>query len=265
MNKKILYGMILPLLAITLVLAIANYYGFLTFNVNTNQPISINGNPISEEPIILSDFSCDANETCLGEIIKVANSDDEDKLVVVSANSSLDVDFVGKLKLTKKDSSWTPIGDKIEIIYTLVGNTFEFSGVPEGYTLIYYKDEVVGLEGRLENPQPAIIVTSDIGNLPTNNDANIDELANYCQYPDNYEHCKGAKLWIVDTNDLTNGDLNWANMFDGYYYETDLIYYFANANGEIIIPANSFIEFYPQVYVDKYTPGESEPVEITIK
>ena len=146
--------------------------------------------------------------------------------------------YVGTLELTKKNTvTWQPLEDKIEITYTLVGETFEFFGVPEGYTLIYYKDLVVGLDGRLENPQPAITITSDIGSLPQEDDANIDELADYCGEPDFYEHCKGAKLWVVLTSDITGNTLNWANMAN-YYYETDLMAYSANGNGEITLPAN---------------------------
>ena len=66
MNKK--YLMLgIPLLAIVLVAAaVLSYYAIFTFNVNGIQPITINGNPISEESIILSDFDCIAEGTSIG-------------------------------------------------------------------------------------------------------------------------------------------------------------------------------------------------------
>ncbi len=64
-----------------------------------------------------------------------------------------------------------------------------------------------------------------------------------------YVFGNGAKK-IIPIGDIeTEGVLNWANMAN-YYYETDLVYYFDNANGEMIIPSNSFIGFYPQYVVD---------------
>jgi len=260
-NKKL----VLPLTAILgigLVVAAIGYYALFTVNVNVVQPISVTGTigqSIDCEAPAEGTIKCISNK-----VVRIDNDADENRTVTVLAASDLDVSYVGVLELTKKNSDWEYIRDKIELTYTVVGEDFEFSGVPEGYTLIYYKDAVYELEDRLENPQPAITVTSGIGSLPQLNDANIHELANYCGEPDNYLHCKGAKLWIVDNNDLDDGALNWAHMFDGYYYETDLIYYFANGDGEITVPANSFIEFYPQVEVDQYADGGNCPIEITV-
>ena len=73
--------------------------------------------------------------------------------------------------------------------------------------------------------------------MPHSDDANIDDSANYCQDPDNYEHCKGAKLWVVPTGDIEDSNLNWANMAN-YYYETDLIVYSDDTNNVITLPAN---------------------------
>lgn len=251
MNKKyLMFG--IPLLAIGLISAALIYYGIFSVTLNVNQPITITGN--LEQTI----SDCEAGETCIGEAIKVSNSADEPKTVNIVksyGNENIDVSYVGKLELIKKNSDWLPIGDPIELTYTIVGDTFEFSEIQDGYTLIYYKDEVVGLEERVKNPQPAITVTSNIGSLPQLDDANIDELADYCQDPDGYDHCKGAKLWIVPNGDLTAETLSWANMFDGYYYETDLVYYFDNDLAELTIPANSFIEFYPAFTPDQYIKG----------
>ena len=103
----------------------------------------------------------------------------------------------------------------------------------------------------------SVILVEDVdGDMPYNNDWNVDADPSYCNgYNgfDSYEHCKGAKLWIVKKSDLgTPVDnvypLSWANMAD-YLYETDLIQYFDNANGAIVVPAGSYIEFFPQFSV----------------
>lgn len=257
-NKKLLITLLVGVMAVAVVSALS-YYALATVTLNVNQPISIDGDgPQSVD--------CDAGDTCLGSAIRVSNSDDEDRVVTITDNSGDNIvtSYVGILELTKKDSNWVPLTDKTELTYTVVGETFEFSGVPEGYTLIYYKDKVVGLDERLDNPQPAITVTSDIGSFPHIDDANIDALADYCATPDFYEHCKGAKLWVVPNGDLADENLNWANMFDGYYYETDLVYYFANSEGEITVPAKSFIEFYPQFEVNQHTNGGQRTIQITV-
>lgn len=241
-NKKYLAFGILGLFALALVAATV-MPSLFNRQTTINAKQTLEGLGINVETV-----PCNAGEFCLGDLIKVSSTADRDRTIQVTTTDEdgIEVKYVGILELTKKNSDWLPIGDKIELTYTVVGEEFEFSEVPEGYTLIYYKDEYTVLGDRVANPQPAITVTSAIGNLPQFDDANIDDLANYCQDPDNYTHCKGAKLWVVPNGDLTGETLSWANMFNGYYYETDLVYYFANANGELIIPAGSFIEFYPQ-------------------
>lgn len=113
------------------------------------------------------------------------------------------------------------------------------------YALIYYADK----PGRFvdwggDNPGKVIVtfqgsetngvnfsINTNLGmNLPSEPDANIDE---YCYAVsgtgeitgDNYNHCHGAKLWIVPTGDLTGDKLtNWNP--SSYLFETDLIVYF---------------------------------------
>ena len=259
MNKKILM-FVLPILAIGLVVAGAVYYNMFSVTLDVNQPITVTGD-------LSQVVNCDAGDTCLGtEPITVTNTGDEEEVVIVTDNSgdNIDVSYVGILELTKKDSNWVAIPDEqIELTYTVVGEEFEFSGVPVDHTLIYYMDEFAELGDRVANPQPAIIVVSDIGSLPQIEDAN-SELANYCQDPDNYAHCNGAKLWVVPNGDLAGNTLSWTNMFNGYYYETDLVYYFANANGEIIVPENSFIEFYPQFAISQHASDGPRTIEITV-
>lgn len=273
-NKKILSGIVLPLIvAVVLVSAVLNYYGVFSFNVDANQPITINGNPISGEPIILSDFDCIAGETPIGlDSMRIGNSADENKEVIVSAiysYSDLDISYVGKLILTKKDIvTWKPIsGNEIEIAYSIVGNSFSYevlSGqIPEGYELVYAMDK----ENRFTDYATVKKVSEIDESLPMLGDWNINPEPDYCGFNngyDDYVHCSGAKLWIIPSEDIGDeGVLSWINMAN-YYYETDLIYYSASAD-TLTIPTNSFIEFYPQIYCEKYIVDENYPVEITIE
>ena len=67
-------------------------------------------------------------------------------------------------------------------------------------------------------------------NLPSSLDWNINPSPDYCDDHngfDDYDHCKGAKIWIVPRSDLTDGNLlplkNWIP--SSYLFETDLITY----------------------------------------
>jgi len=116
--------------------------------------------------------------------------------------------------------------------------TLTTSGLNSGeYALIYYADKpnrFVDWGGN--NPgkliatftgdQTNLAINTNLGmNLPTEPDANIDEY-DYCNGTgDNYNHCHGAKLWIVPTSDLTGEKLNAWNP-SNYLFETDLITYF---------------------------------------
>jgi len=235
MNKKYLIIM-LSVFAIGLVAAIGYYAVFsASFNVLPS--------------ITLSEGCTNALEDIYdGDIIEgsectLTNNAPSERHILISndAIEGIEVSYKGTLELTKKDTEWSPIGESIEIGYTIIGDEFEVTGVPEGYTAIYYKDNVVGLEGRIANPQPAISIVG-VGNLPQLDDANIDELANYCETPDFYNQCNGAKLWIVPEGDVTEGVLNWANMAN-YYYELDLIQY--NAEGEITLSPGASLTIIP--------------------
>ena len=248
MNKKFLVFGVLGLFAIGIVAAIGYYALFsATFTVL---------------PSIVLSGGCEdtLGDVYSGDMIKGAectltNNAPSEREVVISNDAILEIEvsYLGTLSLSHKDTStWALTGTPIEVEYTIVGDTFEVTGVPEGYTAIYYKDEVVGLEGRVENPQPAISIVG-VGNLPQLDDANIDDLANYCAEPDKYNQCKGAKLWIVPNEDLSESTLNWANMAN-YYYETDLIQY--NAEGEITLSPGASLNVTPVYEIGAGVTGE---------
>jgi len=250
MNKKLLM-FVIPLLTIALVSAIG-YYALFSVNYNIIQPISIEGD--GEQSI-----DCTAGESCLGDTITITNGNESSKTVNIeddNNNTDMEVKYVNTLELTKKDTSWDAVGEPIEIVYTVVGDNFEVSGVPEGYTLIYYKDNEAN-----SDDEDRLVTIGAIGNvtenLPHADDWNVGELADYCDNAngyDDYEHCQGAKLWAVPSGDIVAGALTWTNM-SNYYFETDLIYFFANSEGEVTVPGNSYLDVIPQLVVDEFATG----------
>jgi len=249
MNKKFLIFGVVGLFVVGLVAAIT-YYAMFSASFNVLPSVTVEGE------IEQSLGEVYAGERILGTPITLTNNAPSKRVIILSEDSGSDIDvsYAGTLELTKKNTStWQPTGDTIEITYTVVGDSFEFTGVPEEYTLIYYMDEYYELGERLANPQPAIIVTSGIGNLPYSEDANMDELANYCQAPDNYNQCKGAKLWVVLTSDIVEGALAWGN-WDSFYFETDLIQF--NMEGNIVMSPGSSLTITPVYDASDYAEGK---------
>jgi len=258
MSKKFLFIGLSILLGIGLVGAIG-YYALFSVSLNVNQPVSVEGD-------LEQSLTCNAGDTCIGDAITISNDADTPRTIKIVKNGdeNVDVSYVGMIQLTTKDTSTWAITEtkKADLIYTITGTQFEYSGVPEGYTLIYYKDAVIGLEGRLDNPQPAIQIISDIGNLPQSNDANLN--ADYSQAPDYYAHKTGAKLWAVPSTALSGNQLDWSRMGE-FLYETDLIYSYNNADSELTIPANSFITFYPAFNPSSYIESGEYEFEFEIQ
>ena len=156
------------------------------------------------------------------------------------------------LILDNKDpQNWTRMID--QTLGTLTYNTAgqKFTGTfnatnlahTTNYSLIYYADKQTRFENWGGNNPGAVIATfttdgsgninlgaidTELGmDLPAADDWNGSTFANYCLSPDLYNTCRGAKIWLVPTSDLT-GDANlpldaWnpAN----YLFETDLIIY----------------------------------------
>ena len=238
-KKKIIAYSFMGVFALVLVSAgLIQYYGSVEQEISIESPIVVSGEttfiggyagqPFEGNPITITndaDFSVD---------VEISND------AYLPKNKGIEVSYVGTLELTKKDiTTWDLIGEPITIQYTVVGDSFEVTGVEEGYTAIYYKDEFVGLENREANPQPAISIIG-VGNLPELDDVNA-ELEDYCE-SDNYNQCNGAKIWVVPTTDLTGLTLNWDNM-DDYYYELDLIQY--NSEGNIVMSGKSELVITP--------------------
>jgi len=125
--------------------------------------------------------------------------------------------------------------------------TLTTTGLADGdYALIYYLDNEDRFASDKWNGNGGQVITTfsnnvaglgfnvDLGrNLPHSDDWNINPSPNYCNYAngfDDYVHCRGAKIWIVETSALTDGDtdpklplVSWNPT--AWLFETDLITY----------------------------------------
>lgn len=151
------------------------------------------------------------------------------------------------LKLENKNSSWEIIDDGMYGIlsYDASGPTFNYTfngyGLAQttNYSLIYYADKpdrfvnwggnnpgkLIGSGTTDATGNLAISDNLNLGmDLPSPNDANIDEY-DYCTGTgDSYETCHGAKIWLVPTSDYSAPELTAWNPTT-YLFETDLINY----------------------------------------
>lgn len=256
MNKKLLMFGLIGVFSVMLVSAVlVTYFSQVEQTIDVESPITIEGN-------FPADIEGNATEVVIGDAITITNRLGKPIDVTISGDdgdNGIDVSYLSELVLAKKNSEWVSTGDEVTIMYTKLGEEFTYTNVPEDYTLIYYKDSEVGLDGRLDNPEPAIEIVSNIGNLPKEDDANLD--ADYSEAPDYYEHKTGAKIWAVPTDTISEGNtLDW-NRMNEFYYETDLI---TSTNGDTVtLDAYETIIIYPRYDIGRYTQGEI-PVVTTI-
>lgn len=270
MKKKLIYGLVMPLLAVVLVsAAILSYYAIFGVTLNITQQITVNDKVIPYEET-LPTVNCNSGGLCIGDVLKISNNGDNDRTITVTTNENceeiVNTAYVGKLLLTKKDiTTWSAIESPIEITYTVVGDTFKATGIPEGYTLIYYKDK----GDYTTDAQRLTVLGENIpfnGNMPSEDDWNAGQYADYCNNGiDNYLHCKGAKLWAVPNGNIVDGALVWSNP-ENFYFETDLITYTESNLGiiNVLVPAESFITIYPAFNIEGLAYGTCSNVTITV-
>jgi len=154
------------------------------------------------------------------------------------------------LNLCEKDTSWAckTGGATASLEFDTVNPSFVGTLTTTGlvastdYALIYYPDQEDRFDPSNWNGDGGQVITTftgncvtsidvDLGrNLPHSTDWNINPSPNYCNYAngfDDYVHCRGAKIWIVETSDLTDTDklplVNWNPT--AWLFETDLITY----------------------------------------
>lgn len=188
--------------------------------------------------------------------------------------------YTNRLRLENKNicasndnspTCWQVIDDekKADLMFNIVGETFDYSLNAEGlnpeteYVLIYYADQQNRFENWGGNNPGAEIerfTTDSSGNkqvsgsvelgmnLPAEQDWNANPSPDYCDKHNNYDdynHCRGAKIWLVPASDYDAGNkkVTWSNP-SRYLFETDMTRYFDNSENELVIPAGDLVGFY---------------------
>jgi len=135
-------------------------------------------------------------------------------------------DITGIASFTQKDlTTWIPYGETAEITYSVTGASFTATGIPEGYTLIYYPNT----EGDVFATNVANVIvlhegSNSIDSLPLE----IDVGDEYCTNGDNPEgvQCNGAKLWLIPGTEIeAMAKLSIWSEPETYLFETNLITY----------------------------------------
>jgi len=251
MNKKIMWGIMIPLFAIVLVSAgLIIHYNLFQQEINVDQPIKITGE-------ITQVIDCEAGTTCLGEEIKILNEGTQEISVSIinDAKEGIEVSYIGNLELTKKNVDfgnpvWEVIDGKVQIEYTIVGSEFSaevVEGEIEGYELIYYPDN----DDRFVNPSEVWFIDFlPEMNLPAEWDYNhggFEGDYDYC-LTEEYLTCHGAKIWYVPSDAINpDGSLVWGRANE-FYFETELIQY--NSEGNIITYPNNNLLITPSYELD---------------
>lgn len=162
------------------------------------------------------------------------------------------------VELRQKDSTtWQITGNaNAKLTYQLNSSSFNYDldvtglNADTNYSLIYYADKQDRMTDWGGDNPGAVITTfttdsdgnAEVGgktnlktNLPADGDWNATADANYCGNAngDNYELCRGAKVWIVPSSDYdtTSKKLTAWNPTK-YLFETDLIVYNDTDGGE---------------------------------
>jgi len=243
---------VISLFAIALVSAsVLQYFGMFTFIADINPTIKVDG---KAEPIISHEIPEEApggesfcflhkveNKASIPIDLVLDTKGDEPgdgilvKMYGVPETTTLDLCY-------KDTSNWACTGSKRAILtFDTVNPTFAYeldaTALPANqYSLIYYPDKNAAKDWNAENIvvidtfEGNSIVSGDVDlgiNLPNTGDYNINPSPNYCNNNngfDAYDHCRGGKIWIVLTEDITGKKLNKWNPAN-WLFETDLITY----------------------------------------
>jgi len=263
-KKKLMTFGLIGLFALAFVSAgLLSYFGLFTFSATINPAISVDG---KLAPSISHDMPEEApggESFCwLHKVQNDASIDIDLSLVTTpEVHKGVTVGMYGvpettTLELTSKDDDWKATSAmKATVIFDTVNPNFVGTLTTTGlvastnYALIYYpdnEDRFASDKWNGDGGQVIDIFTTDgtgnyddsfdvdlARNLPHSDDWNINPSPNYCDLHngfDDYEHCRGAKLWIVPVSDLTSDgeeyDLpltTWNPT--AWLFETDLITY----------------------------------------
>ena len=264
MNKKLLYGLAIPLFVIVLVAA-AWYVTSIKVTASVGEPLSTEAIPLDFSGVAGSCYTqqININNAANGVVpvqlnwVETSNDGVTYSMTNIpgteylgSGENLIDIelcynplsslgdisgnilisrgsgDITGIAKFTQKDiSTWIPEGETAEIEYTVLGSQFIAIGIPEGYTLIYYPNT----EGDVFATNIANIIVLDegannISSLPIVLDVGDD----YCNngFNPNATVCNGAKLWLIPgTETEAMAKLSSWTEPETYLFETDLITY----------------------------------------
>lgn len=249
LNKKLLLFGVLPLCI--LIVSALTYYAIFSTTINFTQPI------VTKELGQNTNFVGD-NQTIFGNTITISNNGNTERIVVISndnSDSNITVSYVGELNLTNKNlETWIPNWTSVVIKYTMVGKKFNVSGVPDGYTLVYYPDTGT-YTGNVVLAKDVVI------NLPVGDDLNGNSLtSNYLTIKNSEGNLAnpletqavGGKLWLIPNDAfLDTNTIDWSKA-SNFYFETELIQF--NTEGNLVISPYSSITLTPRFDVDIYSP-----------
>lgn len=244
--------------------AVLTHYGQITTSVTAEQSVLLDGLSWPDSQISDEVYeNAPGGETfCFKHMLENRASVSADVEFVSSGGGvgidttywTIDTPKKTTIELTSKDESnnWDETEDmEGTLTYTTIGPTFDYSISASGldgdreYALIYYADEDPRFD-EWENENGMVIETFttesdgtydhddasvDLNkHLPIANDWNLNPPASndYCDNHngyDDYDHCRGAKFWIVPTTNLDGAKLTDWNP-DEYLFETDLGVYF---------------------------------------
>lgn len=265
MKTKIIVLLIgLVVLAGVATAALLPYYGEVTGTVDVDQSVKIN-EKMWTSPDNIYDGSLVAGSSMM-EVFPIKNFAEVQATVYVNDICEAELEdndcigvttsYVGVLDLTTKNpSTWEATGVmEATMLYSLVGEEFSYridtTSNLDGYIVVYYPDvSATGTDDPGKKPwniNNAVIIgdvtdvwiTSDLSiGLPDVNDynANPDEGDSYCNGEngyDYYEHCSGAKIWLMPASEFGS----WSP--EDWLFETDLIAYTQTSSNNFVLPAN---------------------------
>lgn len=242
--------------------ALLNYYGVIKTTVGVQQSITLDGMqctgtqgggctvsdeiletvPGGEEFCFLHKIRNDASVDIEVSFETTSNEQITTTIYTVPEETTLTFE-------DKDPNTWVVIpGGKYAVLtFDPVNPSFKgtltTNGLVGDYALIYYPDQEDRFDPAKWNGAGGLVIATFTGdvtnmvidlelnmNLPNTGDWNINPVPDYCFEHngfDSYDHCKGAKLWIVKTSDLSSGTslplINW-NPTE-WLFEEDLITY----------------------------------------
>ena len=243
MNKKFLI-VFLSIFGIALVSALT-YYALFSVTFTVNPSIIVTGNLEQDLGSVYD------GDVINGTPITITNNAPTQREVTLSDDGEdVEVSYVSDLVLSYKDlTAWTLIGDPITIRYTVIGDSFKVSGIPEGYVAVYYPNTI-----DYNHYDGVVVISNDIAVIPTEGDLNGGESSNYLTngFNGNTGQAVGGKLWVVPTNAIASNVIDW-NRANEFYFETALMQY--NKEGNIVLSPGSSLILTPVYTVEPYVSG----------